>query len=111
LRSLEQQIAQSTDQYSKLKESYEVLKEHELSIVKLNTQKSKETKKALNTKIEQMQEQLSDKNREIQEMTFAVRKLEDTVRQLQYECQRSNDQLSSLQNEKLKLEQNISMRL
>lgn len=44
-------------------------------------------------------------------MTFAVRKLEDTVRQLQYECQRSNDQLSSLQNEKLKLEQNISMRL
>lgn len=48
--------------------SYEVLKDHELSIIRDFTNKSKETKQHLTTKIENLKQQLKHKDETIDQM-------------------------------------------
>lgn len=74
---LEAQHSTLLQEHCKLKDSYSVLKEHEMSIIKLSTQKAKETKRLLNEKIAALQELLHKKDTELNEKSYEVRKCED----------------------------------
>lgn len=49
-------------EFDKMKENYELLKEHELTIIKATSLKTKEAKRNLNERIENLQQELKEKD-------------------------------------------------
>lgn len=88
-----------------------MLKEHELSIIKLGTAKTKETKRQLNEKIDALRQQLKERDAELSEKFYCIRSQEDQIRVLHFEAQRSEDKQRSLQTELHKLESTLTLKV